>query len=114
MYVLVFFFFQAEDGIRDGHVTGVQTCALPISLRLIRESRHLIDDDYRRNPENRRLFIELFNYPSGLVEQLKPMSRYGVLGPYLPASGPVTGQMQPHLFHVYSADSHTINVVENC
>src|SRR5690625_6281154 len=29
---LFFFFFQAEDGIRDGHVTGVQTCALPISV----------------------------------------------------------------------------------
>src|SRR5439155_15039342 len=29
--LLSFFFFQAEDGIRDGHVTGVQTCALPIS-----------------------------------------------------------------------------------
>src|SRR5688572_32084258 len=28
----VFFFFQAEDGIRDLTVTGVQTCALPISL----------------------------------------------------------------------------------
>src|SRR5690625_298480 len=28
--VRFFFFFQAEDGIRDGHVTGVQTCALPI------------------------------------------------------------------------------------
>src|SRR5439155_18483052 len=28
---VVSFFFQAEDGIRDGHVTGVQTCALPIS-----------------------------------------------------------------------------------
>src|SRR5690348_17416662 len=28
----IFFFFQAEDGIRDGRVTGVQTCALPISL----------------------------------------------------------------------------------
>src|SRR5690606_40981087 len=27
-----FFFFQAEDGIRDFHVTGVQTCALPISI----------------------------------------------------------------------------------
>src|SRR5690348_14502495 len=26
----MFFFFQAEDGIRDGRVTGVQTCALPI------------------------------------------------------------------------------------
>src|SRR5207253_4769861 len=31
VFVLVHvFFFQAEDGIRDGHVTGVQTCALPI------------------------------------------------------------------------------------
>src|SRR5258708_23228138 len=30
---LLFFFFQAEDGIRDDLVTGVQTCALPISIR---------------------------------------------------------------------------------
>src|SRR5690349_22575067 len=30
----VFFFFQAEDGIRDLYVTGVQTCALPISWSL--------------------------------------------------------------------------------
>src|SRR5699024_12020367 len=30
--VYVFFFFQAEDGIRDRNVTGVQTCALPISF----------------------------------------------------------------------------------
>src|SRR5207245_7281080 len=29
-----FFFFQAEDGIRDATVTGVQTCALPISMEL--------------------------------------------------------------------------------
>src|SRR5207253_6204570 len=29
-HVSCVFFFQAEDGIRDGHVTGVQTCALPI------------------------------------------------------------------------------------
>src|SRR2546430_6874051 len=29
--IVIFFFFQAEDGIRDLTVTGVQTCALPIS-----------------------------------------------------------------------------------
>src|SRR5438046_6670313 len=29
-FILFFFFFQAEDGIRDWSVTGVQTCALPI------------------------------------------------------------------------------------
>src|SRR6266498_419878 len=32
--VCFFFFFQAEDGIRDADVTGVQTCALPISLTI--------------------------------------------------------------------------------
>src|SRR5438309_6625952 len=32
-FCFFFFFFQAEDGIRDGTVTGVQTCALPISRR---------------------------------------------------------------------------------
>src|SRR5690606_39826026 len=30
--LLLYFFFQAEDGIRDFHVTGVQTCALPIFI----------------------------------------------------------------------------------
>src|SRR5690348_17865730 len=32
-FYIFFFFFQAEDGIRDGRVTGVQTCALPIWYR---------------------------------------------------------------------------------
>src|SRR5438094_10341040 len=38
-----FFFFQAEDGIRDRTVTGVQTCALPISEKLtdVPEKQHL-------------------------------------------------------------------------
>src|SRR5437867_5224927 len=34
VYSVFFFFFQAEDGIRDRTVTGVQTCALPISQRV--------------------------------------------------------------------------------
>src|SRR3989454_4075500 len=37
-----FFFFQAEDGIRDYKVTGVQTCALPISGRLPSEKRPVV------------------------------------------------------------------------
>src|ERR1019366_7860020 len=36
VFYFFFFFFQAEDGIRDWSVTGVQTCALPISGRLAR------------------------------------------------------------------------------
>src|SRR5256885_7761239 len=34
-HCVVFFFFQAEDGIRDYKVTGVQTCALPISSSFV-------------------------------------------------------------------------------
>src|SRR3989442_14539948 len=37
-FTCFFFFFQAEDGIRDADVTGVQTCALPISRRVARYS----------------------------------------------------------------------------
>src|SRR5207249_5344185 len=36
--VCFFFFFQAEDGIRDRNVTGVQTCALPISTSFHRQT----------------------------------------------------------------------------
>src|SRR6266487_6151831 len=48
MYVLCFFFFfQAEDGIRDGRVTGVQTCALPICLIFLMHKKHpLTADDF--------------------------------------------------------------------
>src|SRR5260370_30991573 len=39
MLCFFFFFFQAEDGIRDSSVTGVQTCALPISRHACKPPR---------------------------------------------------------------------------
>ena len=38
-----FFVFQAEDGIRDWSVTGVQTCALPISILLVTHDNRILD-----------------------------------------------------------------------
>ena len=38
-FICVFFFFQAEDGIRDYKVTGVQTCALPICCAVAGQRR---------------------------------------------------------------------------
>src|SRR5690606_40721383 len=44
---LRYFFFQAEDGIRDFHVTGVQTCALPIFLALSKAvAQHYLAEMY--------------------------------------------------------------------
>src|SRR5438270_10355120 len=40
-----FFFFQAEDGIRDLTVTGVQTCALPILIHLVGEEADADDEE---------------------------------------------------------------------
>src|SRR2546430_4305979 len=45
-----FFFFQAEDGIRDLTVTGVQTCALPISARSAGDASAARDRIARRLP----------------------------------------------------------------
>src|SRR2546430_3980754 len=52
--VYLFFFFQAEDGIRDLTVTGVQTCALPIYDGGHGADRKLIgsDDDTRERVSN--------------------------------------------------------------
>src|SRR2546430_11098178 len=47
----VFFFFQAEDGIRDLTVTGVQTCALPISEREHAHGQHNGREGARATPE---------------------------------------------------------------
>src|SRR2546429_3531912 len=55
LYVLVFFFFfQAEDGIRDVAVTGVQTCALPISFMARARMKRS-----RARPERPRIRITL-------------------------------------------------------
>src|SRR2546430_13420036 len=48
-----FFFFQAEDGIRDLTVTGVQTCALPISLVDGADERATVDRVAHREPHLR-------------------------------------------------------------
>src|SRR5689334_23450948 len=74
----IFFFFQAEDGIRDGTVTGVQTCALPISATQVMELESVLatleaaqvaaaaqppqGNRFVRDPE--RYFFSIFGTPS--------------------------------------------------
>jgi [protein-PII] uridylyltransferase len=83
------------------------------TIRAIREHLHLIDDSFRHDPANTRLFIDLLKAPHTLVSQLTRMRRYGVLGRYLPEFGEVVGQMQHDLFHIYTVDAHTMTVIRN-
>lgn len=96
--------------------TGNHPRALGIAaetIRLIREHRHLIDEDFRRDARHRALFMELLRSNERMTRQLRRMSRYGILGRYLPAYGQIVGQMQHDLFHSYTVDAHTLQVIEN-
>src|SRR5699024_12062029 len=72
---LIFFFFQAEDGIRDRNVTGVQTCALPISPaqlleRLGFQRHHLsarVDDLSGGQKRRLQLLLLLLSEPNVMV-----------------------------------------------
>ena len=83
------------------------------TLRALYRARNLIDDKFRADPSNRRLFLEIFQQPRGLVHELRRMNQYGILGRYLPNFGAIVGQMQHDLFHVYTVDQHTMMVIRN-
>ena len=83
------------------------------TIRLIRENRDLIDDEFRADPRNREMFMELLRSPIKLARQFRRMNRYGILGKYLPEFGMIVGQMQHDLFHIYTVDAHTLEVIKN-
>ncbi len=83
------------------------------TIRLLRNSRRLINDEFRSDIRNTTLFMELLRSPHRLTFQLRRMSRYGILGRYLPEFGKIMGQMQHDLFHIYTVDAHTLQVIEN-
>ena len=83
------------------------------TIRLIRFHCHMIDEKFRDDLRNRSLFLEIIRQPRGINEELKRMNRYGILAAYLPAFAKIVGLMQYDLFHVYTVDEHTLNVVRN-
>ncbi len=83
------------------------------TIGLIKRNLFLIDEEFRQNPRNHRLFLAILRAPEGVTHELRRMNRYGVLGLYIPAFGRVVGRMQYDLFHTYTVDEHTLFVVSN-
>ncbi|MEX2130842.1 MAG: [protein-PII] uridylyltransferase, partial [Pseudohongiellaceae bacterium] len=83
------------------------------TIRLIRDNWNLIDDTFRNDIRNVSLFMELLRSSHMLALQLRRMARYGILGRYLPEFGRITGKMQHDLFHIYTVDAHTLQVIQN-
>ena len=78
------------------------------TIRLLRDNRHLIDESFRQDIRHSSLFMELLRSPGNVARQLRRMSRYGILGKYLPEFGYAIGLMQHDLFHIYTVDAHTL------
>jgi [protein-PII] uridylyltransferase len=83
------------------------------TIGLIKRNLYLIDDAFRQNPKNHRLFLEIIKAPQGVTHELRRMNLYGILGLYIPAFGRIVGRMQYDLFHAYTVDEHTLFVVSN-
>ncbi|MFT6956948.1 MAG: [protein-PII] uridylyltransferase [Halieaceae bacterium] len=83
------------------------------TIRLIRDHRHLIDEAFRARPKNHALFLDILRAPYKMTLTLRRMNRYGVLGMYIPEFGRIVGQMQHDLFHTYTVDAHTLQVIQN-
>ena len=83
------------------------------TLRALKRDRDLIDSKFRSNKKNIRLFLKLLKSKRLLVTQLEKMKDLGILGRYLPEFGRITGQMQYDLFHIYTVDAHTLEVLRN-
>ncbi|MCK9382353.1 MAG: [protein-PII] uridylyltransferase [Sulfuritalea sp.] len=84
----------------------------PRTMRALWRAQNRIDAAFRRDPENRALFLQLFQQKH-LIHPLRRMNQYDILGRYLPAFGHIVGQMQHDLFHVYTVDQHILQVMRN-
>jgi [protein-PII] uridylyltransferase len=83
------------------------------TIRAIRFSRHEVDQPFREDLRDRSLFMEILRQPLHVARELRRMNRYGILGRYIPAFGNIVGRMQFDLFHMYTVDEHTLNLVRN-
>ena len=83
------------------------------TIRLLRRSLDMIDDDFRNDLRNKSLFMEIIRQPRHVGHELRRMHRYGILSRYLPAFGDIEGLMQFDMFHVYTVDEHILFVVRN-
>jgi len=83
------------------------------TIRLIRKSLPLIDNEFRNNKKANQLFIEILRQPHGITHQLRRMNRYGILAAYLPCFANIVSRMQYDLVHIYTVDVHTLFVIGN-
>ncbi|QYY27182.1 [protein-PII] uridylyltransferase [Diaphorobacter sp. MNS-0] len=83
------------------------------TLRALYNARGVMDSEFRRDPANRALFMQILQQPAGITHAMRLMNQTSVLGRYLWPFRRIVGQMQHDLFHVYTVDQHILMVLRN-
>jgi [protein-PII] uridylyltransferase len=80
--------------------------------RLVRENLSLIDDDFRRSPEARAIFLRILESENRVMRSLMVMNEVGLLAEFLPEWAHIVCRWQQVMYHTYTVDVHSIFLVE--
>nr|WP_109669844.1 [protein-PII] uridylyltransferase [Roseicyclus mahoneyensis] len=94
-----------EEALRTGYLIH------PDAMRALTANLHLIDDEMRRDPEACAIFLDLMLKQGNPERALRRMNELGVLAAFLPEFAPIVAMMQFNMYHSYTVDEHTIQVI---
>lgn len=96
-----------EEALRTGMLIH------PNAMRTIQSNLDLIDDDMRTNTEAQRIFLDLMLKHGNPERALRRMNELGILAAFIPEFEPIVAMMQFNMYHSYTVDEHTIQVIAN-
>jgi len=96
-----------EEGLRTGMLIH------PDAMRLVSANLDLIDDEMRADKEACRIFLDLLLKHGNPERALRRMNELGVLSAFIPEFEPIVAMMQFNMYHSYTVDEHTIQVISN-
>ncbi|GGE37595.1 [protein-PII] uridylyltransferase [Actibacterium pelagium] len=94
-----------EEALRTG------TLIHPNAMRMISAHLDEIDENMRDDPEAQRIFIDLLLKHGNPERGLRRMNELGVLSAFIPEFEPIVAMMQFNVYHQYTVDEHTIQVI---
>ncbi|NDI04341.1 MAG: [protein-PII] uridylyltransferase, partial [Rhodobacteraceae bacterium] len=96
-----------EEGLRTGLLIH------PNEMRMVSASLDRIDDDMRTNLEAQRIFLDLLLKHGNPERALRRMNELGALAAFIPEFEPIVAMMQFNMYHSYTVDEHTIQVIKS-
>ncbi|WP_425039626.1 [protein-PII] uridylyltransferase [Primorskyibacter sp. S187A] len=94
-----------EEALRTGLLLH------PDAMRLVKANLSLIDDTFRNDPAAQKLFLGLMLKHGDPERALRRMNELGVLGAFIPEFEHIVAMMQFNMYHHYTVDEHTIQVI---